>query len=341
MNQTELYTGCLLGGAVGDALGRPIEFLSIDAIRQKYGPQGVSGFEELNRAGEAEFTDDTQMTLFTAEGLINAHRKDGSIDVHGAARELHAAYLRWYQTQTTGEFPGAGRAGESRLLAEKGLWKRQGPGSTCLSALGSGQAGSIDHPINHSKGCGGVMRAAPVGLVLAGAEAFRIGAVSAAITHGHPSGYLSSGVLAHMIAGLRAGQSIREALDGAVAELKNWRDHEETLKAIDGALEILNCHRCIPSPETIERMGGAWVGEEALAISLYCALIGEQEGSFARGVLLAANHTGDCDSTAAIAGNLLGARMGVRAIPAGWLAKIELRGLIESVAGELQAVAQS
>jgi ADP-ribosylglycohydrolase len=88
-----------------------------------------------------------------------------------------------------------------------------------------------------------------------------------------------------------------------------------------------------PSPEVIERMGGGWVGEEALAISLYCALVSQDD--FARGVLLAVNHSGDSDSTGAITGNLLGLTLGVDAIPEKWLAELELREEIEAVAGDL------
>ena len=63
--------GCLLGGAVGDALGTLVEFLSLDEIRQRFGPQGVTGYEPAyGRRGA--ITDDTQMTLWTAEGLLRA-----------------------------------------------------------------------------------------------------------------------------------------------------------------------------------------------------------------------------------------------------------------------------
>jgi ADP-ribosylglycohydrolase len=88
-----------------------------------------------------------------------------------------------------------------------------------------------------------------------------------------------------------------------------------------------------PSPEVIERLGGGWVGEEDLATSLYCALAAQDD--FARGVLLAVNHSGDSDSTGAITGHLLGLMLGVGAIPEKWLAELELRAEIESMAGDL------
>jgi ADP-ribosylglycohydrolase len=63
--------GCLLGGAVGDALGAPVEFLSLQEIRDKFGPAGIHDYARAyGRRGA--IADDTQMTLFTAEGLLRA-----------------------------------------------------------------------------------------------------------------------------------------------------------------------------------------------------------------------------------------------------------------------------
>ena len=80
-------------------------------------------------------------------------------------------------------------------------------------------------------------------------------------------------------------------------------------------------------------MGEGWVGEEALAIALYSALSASDD--FARGVLLAVNHSGDSDSTGAITGNLLGLSLGIEAIPSQWLDELELRAEIQAVAEDL------
>jgi ADP-ribosylglycohydrolase len=89
----------------------------------------------------------------------------------------------------------------------------------------------------------------------------------------------------------------------------------------------------IPSPVAIARLGEGWVGEEALAIGIYCALVAGTD--FAYGVRLAVNHDGDSDSTGAIAGNILGALLGSQSIPAEWLARLELRAVIETVGRDL------
>jgi ADP-ribosylglycohydrolase len=77
------------------------------------------------------------------------------------------------------------------------------------------------------------------------------------------------------------------------------------------------------------------VAEEALAISLYCAL---RAHHLEEGIITAVNITGDSDSTGAIAGNLLGAIHGARAIPQRWLDTLELREVIETVARDLVCV---
>lgn len=308
--------GCLLAGAVGDALGAPVEFLGLGAIRARYGPAGITGFDEAyGRRGA--ITDDTQMALFTAEALIDS----GGDPVE----ELRAAYLRWLQTQEDPRPSGTG------LLAVAELHSARAPGSTCLSALRAtrnGIHGTTTDPINDSKGCGGVMRAAPAGLVATDPRhAFTLGCALAAITHGHPSGYLPAGALATTVHLLVHGSNLDEALDTALAELSRHRGNEECTATLGVARQIAAQGR--PSPEDLEQLGGGWTGEEALAIAVCAALTATD---LADGLLLAVNHSGDSDSTGSLCGNLLGTRDGAAAIPASWRYELELGELIERLA---------
>src|SRR5665213_4117260 len=175
--------GCLLGGALGDALGWPVEFLSNAAIRKQYGADGITELE-TNAAGVAEITDDTQMTLFTAEGILRsttrymeyqAYREPVGTDWGGShmphSGVMRHAYLRWLATQE-GDFEGS--AGPAKrmpfgdpgwLVGEERLYARRSPGNTCISALRAMRSESGKRPANDSKGCGGVMRVAPIGLI--------------------------------------------------------------------------------------------------------------------------------------------------------------------------------
>jgi ADP-ribosyl-[dinitrogen reductase] hydrolase len=335
------YSGCLLGGAVGDALGLPVEFLSIGEIRQQFGTEGIKDFAET-LGGAGFISDDTQMTLFTAEGLIIALREARQTGaVLNPEKSVYRAYLRWLSTQ------GAtvqGLAGEGWLLAVPELHHRRAPGSTCLSALESGRMGTVGSPINDGKGCGGVMRMAPVGLYCAAmrnmgdasmnaARAFEIGCDCAAITHGHPLGYLPAGFLAAVIFHLVSGKSLEESISATLGVLAERSERERCPLAaqVNHALRLKRNKK--PCPETVERFGGGWVGDEALSISLYCALAAE--GDFARGVLLAVNHSGDSDSSGSITGNILGSLLGKGGIPELWLEGVELGKVIEETALKL------
>ncbi len=322
------FSGCLLGGAIGDALGAPVEFFSLAQIRREYGPEGVTGFVERNEQGLAEFTDDTQMTLFTAEGLLIARQRGAWTP----SEAIYRAYLRWLRTQRTRPTGPTGElTREGWLLGIEQMWRMKAPGNTCISALESGRKGTPENPSNDSKGCGGVMRVAPVGLAFAGEAAFEQACLAAALTHGHPSGYLPAGVLAQIIAEIIQGKGLEEAIQASLVTLARWPRHDETLWAVECARQ--SARECKPTAETIADLGEGWVGQQALAIALFCALV--HPGSFTAGVLLAVNHSGDSDSTGAITGNLLGALLGREAIPAEWIAGIELGDEIDRIAQEL------
>lgn len=330
--------GSLLGGAVGDALGAAVEFLSLSEIRERFGLAGVRDYAPAyGRRGA--ITDDTQMTLFTAEGVLRAWVRAEERGICGVPGVIHHAYLRWLLTQGMRPEHLDERIGtDGWLFATKALHSRRAPGNTCLSALRSSD--SLTGPEvarNNSKGCGGVMRVAPVGL-FAGMigdddRVFGMAADAAALTHGHPSGYLSAGHLAVTIAALLRGEHLPEALDAADAPLRAREHHAEVTDAI-AAARALAAHGQ-PSPETLEALGEGWVAEEALGFAVCCALTARD---FSDGVLLAANHSGDSDSTAAITGNLLGAQFGVAAIPVTWLDELELRPEIERLASDLHAI---
>ncbi|ASU77956.1 hypothetical protein CDG81_06130 [Actinopolyspora erythraea] len=335
----EPVLGCLLGGAVGDALGYVVEFDSMRTIRERFGPDGITGFERTD--GPARISDDTQMTLFTLEGLVRAG--------HGLRRGLATdpvelvqhAYQRWLYTQGFDREQVSGPGcpePDGWLLSQQELFNRRAPGATCVKALhgfaAGGVPGSVDNPLNDSKGCGAVMRAAPAALWSADtAEVFRVGAETGVLTHGHPSGYLPAGTLAVLVRRLLEGDTLRQALDTAMSHLSSWDGHEETTDSLLRARELVSLGT--PGPEVIEQqLGGGWVGEEALAIAVYAAL--SHPDSFADAVRLAANHSGDSDSTAAVCGNIMGSALSAERIPAEWLAALELREVIERLARDAE-----
>ncbi|MBX7077588.1 MAG: ADP-ribosylglycohydrolase family protein [Nannocystaceae bacterium] len=330
--QRDRVRGCLLGGAVGDALGAGVEFLSLAQIRGRWGPAGVTDYDTIyGRRGA--ITDDTQMTLFTAEALVRLRCARGLGVRLEPVVALHRAYLRWLHTQAMrSAHPAFDDALDGWLIRVPTLHSQRAPGNTCVSALTLAQPGSVQYPINDSKGCGGIMRVAPIGLC--GERPFEIGCQACAITHGHPAGYLAGGAFASIIALCMQGVPLADAVT------RVRQDHGPVLgvdvgTAIDRALAALAS--APRSAETVESLGQGWIAEEALSIAIYCALSARD---FADGVLLAVNHGGDSDSTGALVGNLLGAAWGAAAIPPAWLAELELAEDIGALADDLAAACE-
>lgn len=325
------WRGCLLGGAIGDALGAPVEFDDWASIRARFGNRGLTDLVPHDgRLGA--ITDDTQLTLFTAEAVLGYLRRGSSYGVASLEHALAYSYQRWLATQGEQPASSAARPVELRGL----LWDcpelhhRRGPGRTCLAALRGGCVGTPESPVNDSKGCGGVMRAAP-GAALRGGG-MRQGRVIAAVTHGHPTGQVAAGALVVLLNRLTLDADLGTALDVVLAELADEPGGGETDVALRRARELARSSTP-PGPETVQQLGAGWVAEEALAIAVYAAL--RAEGDFRRGVLLAVNHSGDSDSTGAIAGNLLGALLGEAALPPEWVEPLEAREVITTVADDL------
>ena len=309
--------GCLLGGAIGDALGAGIEFHSINQIRDEFGPDGVTSFTP-EYGHQAPITDDTQMTLFTAEGL----RQSVSLG-SDPIQSVWAAYQRWLHTQQVSS-PDQTSSDSMGLASNPRLYSRRAPGNTCLSALETGIPGSTENLINNSKGCGGVMRAAPAGIYATSAQdAYTVGCSIAALTHTHPTGWTAAGVFAVLVHGLLNKLTKQEALNQAVSIAETDPKAAEVVAKLAAAMELSKLKKL--RPEEIETLGAGWIAEEALAIAVCCFMSDRSPRSQ---MLLSVNHSGDSDSAGAILGNLIGAHQGQQALPTAWKNTVELRDLI-------------
>lgn len=332
--------GCLIGGAAGDALGYAVEFCSETMILDRYGASGITRYQLQD--GAARISDDTQMTLFTANGLLYGATQSA---LRGEPchywKFVSAAYRDWYETQTD-RYPLPHRHWAQShccwLLNVPELFHQRAPGNTCMSALAGMIPGTVQDPVNQSKGCGGVMRVAPVGLHMEdGKAAAMVAADCAAVTHGHEMGYIPAAMLAHIIHSLSHCDGI--SLNGAVAsaqramvELYQETEHlPEFMDLIDTAVEL--AQQSLDDRMAIRRLGAGWCGDEAIAIAIYCAL--RHSNSFERALTASVNHGGDSDSTGAITGNIMGAYLGLSGIPEKYLEKLELRDVIMELAADL------
>lgn len=326
------FQGCLLGGAIGDAFGAPLEKLPMQEIQRRF--HGSLKYLIKQKDGIAEFTDDTQMTLFTIDGLLGSiHKFSEQSDEY--YRNILKSYKKWYITQVESE-PISGAKG---LMALAGLYEKREPGNTCLSSLQSDKFGTIDNPINDSAGNGGVMRVAPVGLLYCNNPelSFEVGMKIAALTHGHPRGFLPAGFLSCLIAYIIKGNSFEDALELTKSVLKKYPEADNLLNKISKAQELAK--EDTTEEQAISILGSGWTGDEALAIAIYSNL--KHFGDFKKIIITSANHGGDSDTTAAIAGNIAGVLNSVDNIPNQWKKSIDMSTLLEKYAHFLYHIANN
>ncbi len=275
--------GCLLGGALGDSLGYAVESDSISAIRGRFGPAGLQDFSALD-AG-SPFSDDTQMTLYTADGLLEALEWAND----GVAADLNAclwlAYLRWLGNQGVAAPASAPVQPPRWIDAQDVLKTRRSPGNACLSGLATGEMGTVQRPVNpEAKGCGTVMRSAPFGLIphLEPESVYKLSADAASLTHGHPSARQSAGVFSLLIHDLLSGLGLREAAESALRRLhggvlrKGEGPDPEVAARLEAALRLSGDGpgpAAVLSPEDlVSELGEGRVAAEALAVAVYAVL---------------------------------------------------------------------
>ncbi len=344
MELKERVLGCMVGGACGDALGYGVEFLRLREIKEKYGRDGITELLE----SPAKISDDTQMSLFTANGLLYGYTMAINRGVMGEYKDyIWLAYKDWLLTQIDQPI----EKKHAWIFNLKELHNSRGPGATCIEAIAtSDKGGTIENHINTSKGCGGVMRVAPVGLFLnpdyiyhEAPEEYvcKVGAEVAALTHGHPLGYITAGFLCVLInritypqfygeAGLE--DNVRKSMKTTCNVFSNDEYSGVFSSIMEHAIELAKGN--LSDEDAVFTMGEGWTAEEAIGIATICAL--RHEKDFKKALICAANHDGDSDSTASITGNILGAHLGIAAVRKAFdVEKLEIRDAIETLAEDL------
>lgn len=342
MDIKDRIRGSLIGGAAGDALGYPVEFMSLNEIKIKYGKSGITEYKLTN--GKALISDDTQMTLFTTNGLIYAMSRLAYRGILGPIEDyIYNAYLNWYYIQNDLEIEEFRKI--SWLCDVSELSKNRAPGNTCMSALGSGKKGTREKPINNSMGCGGIMRVSPIGLYKAFKpdNAFTVASKAAAITHGNRMGYLPAGALAYIINSIVYDNvDLKSSILKCIDYMRMNFDFDEAKDIclwMNKAIELSGMNTDIENIKEYDHYdhcgdtGGGWTGASALYISLYSAIKYEHE--FDQAIICAVNHSGDSDSTGAITGNIVGAINGFDSISEKWKNNLELYDVIMEIADDL------
>lgn len=302
------FRGCLLGGAIGDALG--------------YGEQNQ---------GKSLVSHHTQLTVFTVDGLLWADKRAKGKGVYAYIPCIFYAYQKWYFTQT-GHF--ADKAYEflrnGEILDREELYARRSPGETALEALAgsiNNKYGTLKNRINDSKGYAAAVRSAPIGLYFYKdpKTAFQVGCESGALTHGHSDGFLPAGFMAYLVALLIRGEDLTAAVHDALAVLKRHKNSETAYEIIHRAATAASKKEDDPR-STLESLGEGWLAEEAVAKAVYCTL--RHSGDFEQAMTLAIEQSGNRSGVATLCGTILGSYLGSLEIPYPWIRDVELSDLM-------------
>ncbi|MFC8825703.1 ADP-ribosylglycohydrolase family protein [Streptomyces sp. NPDC057137] len=321
--------GCLLGGAIGDALGAGVDTLTLDETRTAHGADGVTDFAPaFGRRGAVAAA--TQLTLFTVDGLIRAQVRRDTGAWHPPT-DVHRAYLRWAATQSDWG-PDERRKDNGWLAQEEWLYARRDPSRSCLTGLADESMGTLEKPKNPTaRDAGAVVRSAPFGLLVGWEPQLvcQLAVECAAQTHGHPTAYLSAGAFAVIVHGVARGDSVDAAVQRALALLTQRPGHQPVTDALGQALGAVR--QGIPTPGRVAALAAGRAAEDSLAVAVYCALVGED---VRHGLRLAVNHDGPSSATGALCGALLGAMHGETALPPAWLAELEGRATLLEIADD-------
>lgn len=337
--QDQIY-GCLLGAAAGDALGFCVEELTLDDIREKYGPEGIQGYDTVN--GFATISSHTQLAMFTANGLLFGATRGATRGVMAPyVQYLEAAYRDWSKTQHYGGWKSRGKC-YCWLCSLEELYSRRNPEPSVLYALERPHAGTIDEPVNRSRGPNGLARCIPIGLFLNPSETppseiSLLGTESAALTHGDPLGFLPAAYLTDLLNRITYGktESFRSILKRTrVAMTRQFGSRFSQIHTIENSLDWAEttAESAVPPSEALSQQRPT-DATSILACACYICL--KFPGNYDRGIVAAVNHSGLSSALGTVTGALLGAQVGTEGIPEFYLEPLELRDPITELASDL------
>ena len=298
--------GCLLGGALGDALGYPVEFEKVSQMSQEH------DFDKI--VGKLIVSDDTQMTLFTANALL----LDGNLRIN-----TWNCYQDWLETQFKQGKSELSHRPISWLMKYPEMYASREPGRTCLMTLMRGIPGDLNEPINQSKGCGALMRVAPLAFIDR-EDPYSVAIENSALTHGHQMSHIASAALVGLLRYISEGETLYDSVSLMRQDIKRIFMGSLEVKVFDDLLQqaILASEKDFDDMEIISRLGEGWVAEETLAIALYCSL--KYPNDLKKALRVTVLHDGDSDLTGSVTGQILGTLLGAKKLPQEEIKRLDL-----------------
>ncbi|MGO0122454.1 ADP-ribosylglycohydrolase family protein [Desulfothermobacter acidiphilus] len=287
----ERIRGGVYGLAVGDALGAPVEGMSRAEIQERHGilQDMVDGWL---KAGE--WTDDTEMMLAVAEGVIK--------DPADPVPHIGEAFLRWWATDP----PDIGNIVRSTFLVYTFLRDRYQIDDWHRAAR------EVHQHLKLTAGNGALMRTLPLAFAYpAPAELYMWCMEIARMTHWDPEAGFTCFLYCRTVQGLLEGKELPAAFARALAEMQKEAPPGEVGRA--ASLLAGKLAGVLDWPE--EQMQPSGYTVDTLACALWCAA---HSKSLEEAVVKAVNLGGDADTTGAVTGGLAGVMYGYRAIPRRW-----------------------
>ena len=365
MKDINKFIGCLLGGAIGDALGYPISFLNEDDNIQEFGKKIVTEYKLID--DRAIISDVTQMTLFTANAILVGKSRIATRGI-GVPMRVYClmGYYDWLRTQEM-TFEDAqkihkGYKGDNSdycitwLSNIPAIYNTRFIRETCISAIKTRKKeenGSIefnkvfiDKPINNCKRVEGITRITPMSLAFDPKNIEDIdkeAAEIAAITHGHPLSHMTAAFLTHVMNRIIYKYDEYQTFEEIVLEARNpisclfssYNYIEEFIDKVNLAISLSKNN--YSDLKNILKFKEPWNADEALAISLYCVL--QYYDDFDKAITTAINNNGDSASIGAMTGSIVGAIVGENKISNKWKEKLELKEIIIELADDLYSQA--
>ena len=329
------FRGCLLGMAVGDAMGAAVEKKSYEEICETYGPAGLLGYDTVN--GLAEITSYTQVAAYALNGLLLGISRG---QTHDAMAYITMALKEWASVQ---HFPKDPHRRNCWLRGIPAFRRRKCMDPRTLDALTRDVLGTPKKPSNQADGPGSLTVAVAVGMYFhpERTQFHKIGVLGAqtvALTHGDPTAFLSGSVLAYVIAAILNDpegdlESHFRMAAQTVAD-QFGKEFSQALRMQKLLLEVMEKAKD-PTRNAVEMMEaiGCKTAERVLAGAMYAVLAGR--GDFDASAIIAVNHSGKSAAVGAVTGAILGAKLGETALPEFYLECLEAAQVLPELATDL------
>ena len=338
-NRENAYRGCLLGLAVGDAMGYAVDRLSWEEICRDYGPDGIRGYDLVN--GYADVTSHTQVAAYCANGLLVGLTRCQMMGREAPyIRYVDLALREWSQGQHLRRLPDRTAFWVSE--AEE-LRRRRCMDTRMLDTLSRERLGTMEAPLNHHDTPGAICAAVSVGAFFAPGrmEPQAIGTLGAevvALVSGEPLAFLSGAVTAFAMAGMMQDpetplrEHFLQAIEVVAGQFSRYPQVEELTLQLHRAVKLAG-NTLMPEREAMEHLKCEDCAG-VLAGAIYASL--RKSEDFDGAMILAVNHSGRSAAVAALTGAFLGAYRGADGIPDFYLEGLELVPLLTELAEDLR-----